>query len=271
MYWYNGQVCSGERLEVGVGDPGFLYGATTFTTLRVYEGGLLDPRTAWGEHLQRLQGAIAALGWMAPDWQMLETGARCLAAEFVVLRVTLFADGRVLITGRSLPQDLQRRQQEGVVALLARGPRFARWWPQQKTGNYLGPWLALQEARQLGAVEAILVDDGGQWLETATGTLWGWGEGRWWTPPLSAGILPGIGRSRLLGLARRQGWEVVEQPWCPSLVGRFEGLAYSNAVVELVPIRQVLRSPGPDQEMETKRYHGGRGAMAELRSLLKSL
>ena len=97
------------------------------------------------------------------------------------------------------------------------------------------------------------------------------GEGRWWTPPLSAGILPGIGRSRLLGLARRQGWEVVEQPWCPSLVGRFEGLAYSNAVVELVPIRQVLRSPGPDQEMETKRYHGGRGAMAELRSLLKSL
>ena len=103
MYWYNGQVCSGERLEVGVGDPGFLYGATTFTTLRVYEGGLLDPRTAWGEHLQRLQGAIAALGWMAPDWQMLETGARCLAAEFVVLRVTLFADGRVLITGRIAP------------------------------------------------------------------------------------------------------------------------------------------------------------------------
>lgn len=266
MYWYNGRVCSGERVEVGVSDPGLLYGATTFTTLRVYEGGLLDPRTAWGEHLQRLQGAIAALGWVAPDWLGVEAGARWMAAEFVVLRVTLFADGRILITGRSLPEDLERRQQQGVVALLAQGPRFARWLPQWKTGNYLGPWLALQQARKLGAGEAILLDEGGQWLETTTGTLWGWREGQWWTPPLSAGILPGIGRSRLLKLLRQEGLEVFEQPWCPSLVRRFEGLAYSNAVVGLVPIRQVLRSPDSGQGVEGERYDGGQAAIAELRS-----
>ncbi|TVR15504.1 MAG: 4-amino-4-deoxychorismate lyase [Phormidium sp. GEM2.Bin31] len=270
MYWYDGRICSGERIDLGVSDPGFLYGATTFTTLRVYEGGLLDPRTAWCDHLERLRGAIAALGWMAPDWRQLETGAQEMAGGFAVLRVTLFADGRALITGRELPPDLRQRQQQGIVAGLAEGPGFARGLPQWKTGNYLGPWLALQQARRWGALEAILVNERGEWLETSTGNLWGWRDGQWWTPPLSVGILPGIGRSHLLQVARQRGLEVSEQPWLPSVVRRFEGLAYSNAVVELVPIRQVLR-PGLGQEMETERYDGGREAIAELRSCLQSL
>ncbi|HCF27363.1 MAG TPA: 4-amino-4-deoxychorismate lyase, partial [Cyanobacteria bacterium UBA11049] len=49
-----------------------------------------------------------------------------------------------------------------------------------------------------GAGEAILVDANGNWLETSTGNLWGWQNGCWWTPPLEAGILPGVVRQQLI-------------------------------------------------------------------------
>ena len=275
MYWYDGAVCCGEMLELTVTEPGLLYGATTFTTLRVYEQNLNDPRSDWPAHRRRLGEAVAEFDWLTPNWSRLETGAQQMAQRFPVLRLTLFADGRELITGRGLPDDLQQRQDEGIVAWLAQGSGFSRSLPHRKTGNYLAPWLALQQARKLGALEAILLNERGEWLETSTGTLWGWREGRWWTPPLAAGILPGLARSRILQSARRQGLRIGRSPWLASQVWEFEALAYSNAVVEVVPIRQVLRSPQGQgairgQSLEGQRYDGGQAAMAELRSLLQS-
>lgn len=269
MYWYDGAVYSGERLELTVTEPGLLYGATTFTTLRVYGQNLNDPRSHWPGHLRRLRAAVAEFDWVTPNWQRLETGAQLMAQPFPVLRLTLFADGRELITGRALPGDLRQRQEEGIVAWLAEGVGLSRSLPHRKTGNYLAPWLALQQARKLGALEAILVNERGEWLETSTGTLWGWREGQWWTPPLAAGILPGLVRSQILDAASRQGLRIGLAPWLPTQVWEFEALAYSNAVVEVVPIRQVLRSI-PAQPMERQRYDGGQAAIAELRSLLQS-
>lgn len=275
MYWYDGAVCSGEMLELTVTEPGLLYGATTFTTLRVYGQNLHDPRSHWLGHLQRLEEAVAEFDWLTPNWQRLEAGAQQMARHFPVLRLTLFRDGRELITGRALPVDLRQRQEEGIVAWLAEGSGFSRTVPHRKTGNYLVPWLALQQARKLGALEAILRNETGEWLETSTGTLWGWRDGQWWTPPLSAGILPGLARSQILEAATGEGLRIGQVPWLPSQVGEFEALAYSNAVVEVVPIRQVVRSPQgqgliPQQALEGQRYDGRQAEIAKLRSLLQS-
>lgn len=275
MYWYDGAVCSGQMLELTVTEPGLLYGATTFTTLRVYEKNLNDLRSDWPGHLRRLRETVAGLDWLTPNWQRLEAGAEQMAQNFEVLRLTLFADGRELITGRDLPQDLQQRQDEGIVAWLASGSGFSRSLPHWKTGNYLAPWLALRQARKLGALEAILPNESGEWLETSTGNLWGWRQGQWWTPPLAAGILPGLARSQILDAATERGLKICQAPWSSSLAWEFEALAYSNAVVEVVPIRQVLRASPQgtalvlDQGLEGQRYDGGQAAVAELRSLLR--
>ena len=57
----------------------------------------------------------------------------------------------------------------------------------------------------MGAKEAILVDESGNWLETSTGNLWGWHDGIWYTPHLDNRILPGIVRSHLLNWLKSQG------------------------------------------------------------------
>lgn len=239
IFWYQGKLQDSGTLALKINDPGLIYGATVFTTLRVYGGSLDHPRTNWIAHCDRLKHSLNAFGWAEPDWQQIRAGAEAMIAHWSVLRVTIFPDGRELITGRSLPGDLAAKQQQGIAVVVWDAPQWRRSLPDHKTGNYLACWLAWQKAKQQGADDAILVDDQGRWLETTIGNLWGWQDGYWWTPPLSMGILPGLMRSQLIDWLTSQGQLVREEPWTEDLIQGFEAIGMSNSVMELVPIREV--------------------------------
>ena len=268
IFWYNGQLHSTKTLELDITDPGLLYGATVFTTLRVYERTLEHPRTQWQAHCDRLRTSIQDFGWCEPDWERLRHGAQLLSDRDRVLRVAIFPDGREWITVRSLPPDLSQRQQSGIMAWVADKPQFRRSLGVWKTGNYLPPWLALQEARKREALEAILTDEVGNWLETSTGNLWGWRQGDWYTPPLSGGILPGLMRAQLLKALQKQQQTVIEVPWTSEMVREFEAIAYTNSVVEIVPIHTVLISSHNSRSLSYFRYPHASGCIGELRQFL---
>ncbi len=250
MYWYCGESIDSETIALNISDPGLLYGATVFTTLRT--DARLDPLLllAVGDlgesidlHCDRLRLSIDDLGWIQPDWLRVRSGVDQLTSLFPVLRITIFPDGRELITGRELPPNLATFQTAGVVAIIA-DRKFTRSLPQHKTGNYLAPWLALQQARNQNIQEAILIDERGNWLETTTGNLWGYRNGCWYTPPLTAGILPGIARSQIINLLQRENKSVVEIDWDPEWVKELDSIGYSNSVIHLIPINTVLTPVG---------------------------
>ena len=244
VFWYNGNLETGDRIPLSIIDPALLYGATHFTTLRIYNQTLTDPRNHWPHHLQRLRQTLPH--FIAPNWTQLIEGAIYLSKYYEILRLTLFPDGRHLITGRSLPPDLHDRQTQGISALLL-SPDQTRSLPHLKTGNYLAPWLALQDARLQNCAEAIFSDRHGNWLETTTGNLWGYAKGIWHTPPLyssenSTTILPGIQRSALIAILQSQNIPIQETHWSPDRIAQFECIAYSNSVVELIPIHTIISS-----------------------------
>lgn len=239
MYWYAGQLFSDSQISLETDNPGLLYGATVFTTLRIYHYSLAHPLTAWKEHCDRLHQNLATFAWTEPNWHHIQHGAKHLSQHFPVLRITLFPDGREWITGRNLPQQWSQWRTQGIQAWVAPPEFYQRSLPQQKTGNYLTAWLARQQALQQGFQEAILTDHQGHWLETSTGNLWGWGQGRWWTPPITAGILPGIVRNQLLKWLEQQGSPACEVPWSAEQLREFEAIAYSNSVIQVLPIAQV--------------------------------
>jgi len=241
MYWYCGRSIESQTIELDLNDPGLLYGATVFTTFRTdkLSTGIYDL------HCERLRSSIDDFDWCQPDWQQVRSGVECLRS-FPVLRITIFPDGRELITGRDLPPNLATWQQEGVTVIIAAGEasplehrQLTRTLPQHKTGNYLVPWLALQQARNSNIQEAILTNDRGDWLETTTGNLWGYRDGCWYTPPLSAGILPGVMRSQILALLQQQR-KVVEIEWTQEWVKDLEAIGYSNSVIHLIPIHTAI-------------------------------
>ncbi|MBE9170655.1 aminotransferase class IV [Pleurocapsales cyanobacterium LEGE 06147] len=240
MFWYDGRLIERDTFELNIYEPGLLYGATVFTTIRIYQQSLTHPLTSWQAHCDRLHRSLQTFGWQFPNWQRLQQGAELLLPHFPVLRMVVFADGREWIVGRNLPADLSQRQRQGITAWVAKDSLFRRDLANYKTGNYLGAWLALQQAQKLGATEAILIDNRGNWLETSTGNLWGWRDNCWWTPSLEVGILPGIARSQLLTWLASQHIPVGENLWTPEFVKDLEAIAYSNCVVELVPLRTII-------------------------------
>ncbi|MBC6419976.1 MAG: aminotransferase class IV [Prochloron sp. SP5CPC1] len=244
MFWYEGRLIEKDTLELDINDPALLYGATAFTTMRVYHQSLDYPLTNWQAHCHRLKDSLQAFGWQMPDWDRLRRGAEVLVASFPVLRMVIFTDGRELILGRFLPADLRERQTKGIVAWVANGLLFRRELPRYKTGNYLGAWLALQKARWLGAQEAILIDGDGNWLETNTGNLWGYKDGSWWIPSLAGGILPGIIRSQLMSYLQNKQIPVQENTWTVDFVRSLEAIAYTNCVMEIIPFHRVFTHQG---------------------------
>jgi 4-amino-4-deoxychorismate lyase len=211
LFWYNGKLIESQTLELAIDDPGLLYGATVFTTLRVYDNSLDSSLTNWLSHCDRLQFSLETFGWQQPDWKRLRQGAQVIMADFPILRITVFSDGREWITGRLLIPDLTFKQQYGIACVLSIS-EYYRSLPIHKTGNYLSAWLAKNSAQKLNTEEGILVSSAGNWLETSTGNLW---------------------------------QQVVrEEPWTPELVKKFEAIAYSNCVVEIIPIHTVIQPTG---------------------------
>ena len=265
IYWYNGNLIQANTLELPIDEPGLLYGATVFTTLRVYHQSLDSALTNWTGHCDRLLSTIKTFGWQQPQWNRIRHGAEILITHFPILRITLFPDGREWITGRFLPTNLTERQHHGAAVWIAPEEQ-QRYLPAHKTGNYLSAWMAKNAAQQIGASEAILVDTSGNWLETSGGNLWGWLDGCWWTPPLEAGILPGVVRSKLISWLKSRARQVREEFWLPDIVKRFEAIAYSNSVVEVMPIHTVIAGQA-EAKMNQLKYDPYHPGLQQLRDL----
>jgi|UPI00019572F1 4-amino-4-deoxychorismate lyase len=251
MYWYCNKLIESQKLELDINDPGLIYGATVFTTLRVYDHSLDHNLTNWQAHCSRLQFSLQTFDWTEPDWDFVRQGAEILLQHFPVLRITIFPDGREWITGRLLPENLTQKQKHGIIATLTNG-EFARSLPSHKTGNYLSAWLARNIVQSSKAEEVILIDCEGNWLETSTGNLWGWKEESWWTPPLTVGILPGIERSHIITHLEKRQTTIQQQLWTPELVKKLEAISYTNSVVEIIPIHTVQQPIG---SLEYNPYH----------------
>ena len=134
MYWYKGKIINSQTLELDINDPGLLYGATVFTTLRVYNDSLEHPLTNWNAHCSRLKFSLQSFGWHEPNWNYIHQGAEILLQNFPVLRITIFPDGREWITGRLLPNNLTEKQKYGIRAEIS-NKKFIRPLPNHKTGN----------------------------------------------------------------------------------------------------------------------------------------
>ncbi|PSB01840.1 aminotransferase class IV [Merismopedia glauca] len=265
MFWYNGQIIADNKLEIRSDDPALLYGASAFTTIRIYHDSLKHPLTSWLAHYHRLSQTIGALEWEVPDWERVKQGVKVLLSKYSVIRVAIFPDGREFISGRELPENLSSRQSNGIKAWLVEESCSQRTLAVYKTGNYLTSWLALNRAQKLGAQEAILVDGQSNWLETSTGNLWGWRDGQWWTPSLNGKILPGIRRTQLREWLSEHNIPVGEVIWEPSFVAGLEALAYTNCVVEVIPIHTISGSHS------SSTYPVNHPGLAQLRSFFLTI
>jgi branched-chain amino acid aminotransferase len=105
--------------------------------------------------------------------------------------------------------------------------------------NYANSILARLEAQSLGFNEAILLNNNGMVTEGTGENIFLVSDGTITTPPLSAGILPGITRESIIELGRKMGFVVEEKNVTRSELLSADELFFSGTAAEVTPIREV--------------------------------
>jgi branched-subunit amino acid aminotransferase/4-amino-4-deoxychorismate lyase len=229
-----------EQLALPLADRGLALADGLFETILIQNG---KPQLLEA-HLQRWRQAAARLGMAAPPeadrlQPLLAEAIERSGSSDAALRLN-WSRGNA---GRGIALPAQddgppshrfwlqlspwRPGFEAVSSIISRGERRnpASQISACKTFAYGWAVQARREAQQRGADEALLLNTAGQLCCATTANLLLLIEGRWLTPPLVSGCLPGIMRAQ--GLA--QGWLQEAELW-PLDLDRCEAVLLINSL-----------------------------------------
>lgn len=223
LVYCNGRFVAEKEAKISVFDRSYLYGEGAFETLRAYDGRI----PFLNLHYHRLRENCVQLGLDLPLNEY--AFARALTqlinrnkAPDAYVRITVSAVGASMgmERPRKLPMQViafcrpftgkpARWYSHGAKLIVAESviadqPRLAT----VKSTNYLSKMFARREADDVGAADALLTDGRGHVLECSAANIFVVRSGRIYTPPISDGILPGVTRSVVLGMA-----DTLEIPW----------------------------------------------------------
>jgi branched-chain amino acid aminotransferase len=251
LVWLNGRLVPAAAARVSALDRGLLHGDGVYETWRTYGGRPF----AVAAHLRRMAAAARALRLPPPGpparWERatrLLVSRNALADAAVRLTVTRGAAGDALyptrrvsptrlLTVRRLPPDLARRQRDGVAVVLLPFPREVAppWAGMKLIGNASAVVGRLVIARRR-ADEGLYVNAAREVTEGTTTNLFLLERGALVTPPLSAGLLPGVTRALVIRLARRAGLAVREEPVTPARLRAAAEAFLTASTVEILPV-----------------------------------
>ena len=263
----DGQVLPTAEAVVSVSDRSFLYGDGLFESLPWDSGRLFR----WREHWDRLTCGARFLG-IRINWDdsQVRNGIRAITASLESPQATV----RLHLSRGVGPRGYSPRGADTPRLIVTVHPAPAMplgGWPAlalktcrtfavatgdplaaHKSANKLLNVLARAEAEAQGFDDALLVNTVGRVTESSSGNVFWWEEGSLHTPPLSAGVLPGVTRGAVLDSARELGWTVTETAAPPSRLGTSHGIFLSFSTRGLVPVRALDSQAVPIEARQSR-------------------
>jgi branched-chain amino acid aminotransferase len=227
----NGRVFDQEHAVVSVFDHGFLYGEGVYETMRTFNG----KPFLFERHMQRLRNSSGMLALPVPlsddellgrcQNTMLAAGLGQGPASEAYLRVLLTRGvGELSYDPAACPvptvivivkpqidppaEVYERGVTIALVPIVRNHPGSVN--PLIKSNNLLNNALAMQEAVRRGAFEGVMRNYRGELAECTQSNLFVVKGGAALTPPLDAGLLPGITRAFLFEIGAEAGIPVRE-------------------------------------------------------------
>jgi len=284
----NGRVSDQEHAVISIFDHGFLYGEGVYETLRTYNG---QP-FLFERHMRRLRKSAGMLALSVPmtdteiDARFRETmraaGLGDAPDREAYIRILLTrgigeltydpaatpTPSVVVIVKPNVhpPQDVfERGVKVSLVGVIRNHPGTVN--PLIKSNSLLNNALAMQEALRHGSFEGVMRNYKGELAECTQSNLFIVKDGAALTPPLDAGLLPGITREFLFEIGATAGIPVREAVLKDEdLLGADEAFLTSTTR-EVVPIVKVddrtvgSGKPGPITQALLEAYRLGADAL----------
>ena len=258
VYYIDGQFCAADRAVVPADDLAIARGYGVFDFLRTYRGKpfFLD------QHLKRLQRSAQQIGIQLP-WQL--TKLRDIVLETLRRNNHSESNIRIVVTGGSSADFTTYEGRPRLMVMVTPIIRLPQQWyangvkiitveverflPTAKSINYIPAIMALEDARQQGAVEAVYVDQAGGILEGTTSNLFIYTGGKLVTA--ASQVLPGVTRRVVMDLIEGH-WELDSRPVQMSELLLAEEAFLTSSNKEILPVTRVNETeigdgqPGPN-------------------------
>jgi branched-chain amino acid aminotransferase len=180
IYYIDGKFVSSDQAVIPVNDLAILRGYGVFDFLRTYNGRPLFLE----EHIERLEQSAKHIGL-----DLLWSKAQLIDIVNQTLNKNSHRESniRVVVTGGASPDYLTPQGKPRLLVLVTKLPEQPPWWytdgvkvitidsvrniPGAKSIDYIPATIALKEARDKNAIEAVYVDRDGYVLEGTTSNL----------------------------------------------------------------------------------------------------
>lgn len=245
IYYIDGEFIPAGRAAIPVNDLALLRGYGVFDFLRTYGGRPFCVE----EHISRLRESARLIGLSLP-WSVKEVIE--IVSQTLSRNDHTESNIRVVVTGGPSPDFITPAGRPRLLVLVTELQPFPREWytdgvkvvtlpgcrsiPGAKTLNYLFAIIALEEARQQQAVEAVFIDRDGRVLEGQTTTVFAFIGGRLVTN--QKGVLPGVTRGLILRLAGGE-FETEIREFTSDELHQAEEVFLAATNKEIVPVIQV--------------------------------
>ena len=246
---HNDRICEASEPSLSPGQVGLLSGWGVFTTIRVADGVLF----AFERHWARICRDAAALHVPLPTesenvrHQLLElveaNHARNSTLRLVIVRNTggMWASPA---TGRpadiiALTTDSKQWGAAVKLAYVADARHAANPFSGTKSLSWAYNLTWVEQAQARGLDEVVLLNEHGHVAECTSANIFAAVANQVWTPPLSAGCLPGITRELLLGEVHVPGIELIEKDLTPSDLESADEVFITSTTRNLLPVVEI--------------------------------
>jgi branched-chain amino acid aminotransferase len=256
----NGRVSDQAHASISVFDHGFLYGEGVYETLRTYNG---QP-FLFDRHMKRLRTSAGMLALAVPlsdaaiETRFRDTmkaaGLGDSADREAYIRILVTRGiGELTYDPAACPtpsvvvivkpnvdppkEAFERGVKVALVPIVRNHPGSVN--PMIKSNNLLNNALAMQEAFRRGGFEGIMRNYKGELAECTQSNFFIVKNGAALTPPIDAGLLPGITRAFLFEVGAEIGIAVREQVLRDEDLFGADECFLTSTTREAVPIVQV--------------------------------
>lgn len=249
----NGRITPEREAVISVFDHGFLYGEGIYETMRTYH----RRPFLFDRHMRRLRRSATMINLRLP------VNDEELAAQIRDTQEASHIDGevyiRVLVT-RGIgeltydpkatpnpsiviivkpqvdpePEVYEKGVRVVIVDIVRNHPETVN--PMIKSNNLMNSALAMQEALRSNAFEGVMRNYRGELSECTTANLFIVKNNVALTPPLAAGLLPGITREFLFDIGKEVGLDVAEEVLRDDDLFGADEAFLTSTTRELVPI-----------------------------------
>jgi branched-chain amino acid aminotransferase len=146
-----------------------------------------------------------------------------------------------VIIVKPFPEQPARTFTDGIVLSLVgvRRNHPAALNPMIKSNNLINNALAMQEALKSGADEALMCNQAGEVVECSQSNFFVVRRNEVLTPPLSAGLLPGVTRAFVMELAAELGLAAREERLTPDDLGSIDEAFITGTTREVTPVVRI--------------------------------